>query len=111
MIDPPHRDPAATLLSYRSLLVPTLAHRFSLCAFTGTPYWQCRYGSIGDHSLIVLNPQPQSLSAYEFSAAKGHGRDWGATLHSPGHRFADVRLRAMKQFCRISQGEQIESLQ
>jgi hypothetical protein len=70
MIDPPHRDPTATLLFDRSFLVPTLAHTFSLCAFTGTPYWQCRYGSIGGHPLIVLDPQPQSFPAYKLSPAQ-----------------------------------------
>jgi len=35
---------------------------FSLCAFTGTPYWRFRYRSTERYALILLDPQAEGFA-------------------------------------------------
>jgi hypothetical protein len=65
---PPHCYPSATLLLDRSLLIPTLAHEFSLCAFGGFPYWQCPYRSTRGKTFIGFDPQSNCLPTDELPA-------------------------------------------
>src|SRR5205814_205650 len=48
---------------------------FSLCAFTGTPYWRYRYRSIGSGLLVFLDPRKKPPPAHEFPAPEGDGRN------------------------------------
>jgi len=81
---------------------------FSLCAFTGTPYWRYRYRSIESGLLVFLDPRKKRAPAHEFPTPEGDGWNRRATAHMPGNGFTDMRFGAVEKLRNVSESEEVE---